>query len=294
MTGIATRERLLLWHTEGHHAPDAITAQDMLEKSGLNWGVHTEEISVQRPDGTRVEGGHRKAIVRDDTYDILGVVKSRYVPFSNAEVFNFLDNLTDTGEALYEAAWSWRKGETVGVALRLPETLKIAGFDEHQMNLLVRTSHDGGGSLVCAATPVRISCTNMVLAAMREAPRVWRASHTGTLEGKIMNARHALQLVTNYGDAWDLAVQELLAKEINDNKYENIAEEVFGTKHRGPALDLRRNSENIADFRTTAYGAYNALTEYAQWIRPRQVHLESAVHGTVARQSARAYELVNA
>lgn len=292
--GVATAERMLLWRVDGHHAPDATSAKDMLAKSGLDWTVGVRDIFTKNPDGTETSGDHRKAIVREDTNAMLGVVKSRYVPFSNVEVFDFLDNLTDSGEALYEAAWAWHGGETVGVALRLPETVKIGGFDEHSMNLLVRTSHDGGGSLTIAATPVRIACTNAVNATIRGAERVWKTAHTGTLAGKIMHARQSLEMVMSYGDAWDIAAQEMIAKTITKDRFAEMAKELFGEKHVEPAVSLRDHADNLEGIRTTAYGAYNALTEYAQWTRPRNAHLDALVRGNVGRQTARAYELVNA
>jgi phage/plasmid-like protein (TIGR03299 family) len=292
----ATTERMLFWKTaEGHQAVEgAKSASEMLRAADLDWDVELRDIYVKDEHGSEVNGGHRKAIVRKDTSAILGVAKSRYVPFANREVFSFLDNLTDSGEALYEAAWQWRGGETVGVALRLPETVKIGGFDEHSMHLLVRTSHDGGGSLVCAATPVRIGCTNQVTAILRKAERVWKLRHTTSLEGKINEARSSLSMTFGYASAWDEAAQLLVAESVTKDKVAEVAEELFGERHVDAVVSNWMHTPNIEDFRTTRYGAYNAMTEYAQWIAPRsRPSLESALRGTVASRSARAYDLLS-
>lgn len=286
------RDRMLLWQTEGYVAPDATSAEDILERAGLNWGVNLVPLTVTDPHGKTITDPKRRVIVRDDTYQPLGVAKSRYVPFSTAEVLEFTDTLFDSGQLLYEAAWSWRNGESVGVTMRVPDQVTIGGVDQYGIYVLIRTGHDGGGAVTIAATPIRLACTNMVTAALKGASRVFRAAHNSTLAGKIQEARDTLDVVFNYTSAWDLAAQELLATSITKDKVGAVAEEIFGEKHKEPVIEVWMDLANIADYRETAYGAYNALTEYAQWIRPRSPRLETAVHGTLAKHSAQAYALL--
>jgi len=290
-----SRDRLLLWQTEGYVTPDATSAADILEKAHLDWGVKLLPLTVPSPDGlTTVTDPKRKVIVRDDTNQPLGVAKSRYVPASNADVLSFLDTLFDSGQALYEAAWEWHGGESVGIAMRIPDEVTIAGVDKYGLYVLARTSNNGGGSVIAAATPVRLACTNMVTIALRAAHRTFRAVHTSSLAGRIAEARSALDLVFNYSSAWDEAAKALLDEPCGDVKVSLTAKALFGEKHEEKAVEFWKNLDNIADYRNTKYGAYNALTEYAQWVRPRNPHLDSAVRGTIAHQTDQAYQLLAA
>lgn len=286
------RDRMLLWQTEGYVAPDATSAEDILTRAGLDWGVKLLPLTVTDPHGKTITDEKRRVIVRDDTYQPLGVAKSRYVPVSTAEVLAFTDNLFDSGQLLYESAFAWRGGESVGVTMRVPDQVTIGGVDQYGIYVLIRAGHDGGGAVTVAATPIRLACTNMVTAALKGAARVFRAAHNGTIAGRIQEARDTLDIVFNYTSAWDLAAQELLKTTVTKDHVGVIAEEIFGEKHKEPVIQVWMDLANIEDYRKTGYGAYNALTEYAQWIRPRNPRLETAVNGTLAKQSAKAYELL--
>lgn len=291
--GLAVEERMFLWQTQGYVDTHATSAQDILEKAGLDWGVKMLPVQVPDPSGSGViEDTKRRAIVRADTHQILGIAKSRYVPADNSEVLAFLDSIFDSGQAAFEAAWSWRNGESVGVAMRVPDDVTVAGVDKYGLYILARTSHDGGGSVIIAATPVRLACTNMVTAALKSAKRVFRAPHTATLANRTGEARESLDVAFKYVEAWEVEVEKMLDETVTNEKMVAATTELFGEKHLEPVLDLWASSPNIADYRGTRYGAYNALTEYAQWVRPRDPQLENVMGGPIARQSDQAFQLL--
>lgn len=286
-------DRMLLWKTQGFVAPEATSAEDILERAGLNWDVELLPLTVPDPSGSGViTDPKRKVIVRSDTHQPLGVAKTRYVPASNREVLSFMDTIFDSGQAKFEAAWDWRGGESIGVAMRIPDEITVAGVDKYGLYILARTSHDGGGSVVIAATPVRLACTNMTTIALKAAHRTFRAPHVSSLAGRVTEARQSLDVAFEYVKAWEVEVEKLLEVRVNEGKVKEVVKTIFGEKHIDPVIDLWGGLENIKDYRDTRYGAFNAITEYAQWIRPRDAQLESALRGPIAHQTDRAFQLL--
>ncbi len=84
------------WHKIGKYVgEEVLTASEAIIASGLSWKV--VEQPVLNADGEKIEG--YKAIVREDTKEVLQVSKDRYVPIQNTECFRIFDEVTGTGQA---------------------------------------------------------------------------------------------------------------------------------------------------------------------------------------------------
>ena len=104
------------WHRLGTRLDSPATARDAMEAAQLDYEVNLAEMTTT--DGVSVPG--RKAVVRTDTHDVLGVVGDRYQPIQNAECFSFLDAVVADGSLRYETAGALRKGEKVWMLAKLP------------------------------------------------------------------------------------------------------------------------------------------------------------------------------
>src|SRR4051794_8905870 len=78
---------LVPWHGLGTQLEQPATAREAIEAAGLNYLVELKSITTS--NGKEV--AFRKATVRTDTGDVLGVVGNTYVPCQNHQCFSFLD-----------------------------------------------------------------------------------------------------------------------------------------------------------------------------------------------------------
>ena len=62
-------------------------------QSTLNWDIRLEPVLVNNSYDTG-----KKAIVRNDTNQLLSIVGKHYEPFTNSQLLDFTDKLTKTGE----------------------------------------------------------------------------------------------------------------------------------------------------------------------------------------------------
>lgn len=85
------------WHGLGQKLDAPATAQEAIIAAGLDYEVQLTPIATY--DGLTVEG--RRAVVRYDEQEVLGVVSGRYVPVQNRQAFGFLDAVVADGGLRY-------------------------------------------------------------------------------------------------------------------------------------------------------------------------------------------------
>lgn len=279
-------------------------AEEAIKLAQLDWEVNLEPVFTKTAAGTFREVPERFAIVRDQDEKSLGVVSSMYHPLQNREAFQFLDNLADEGLE-YETAGSLRGGETVFLTAKLPREILIGGEDAHELYLFVRNSHNGRHAVRVGVTPIRVVCQNTMNLAMNTMKRSWSCPHVGTLQGRLQDARAALDLTWAYVDVFEQTAEELVSTPLSDLDFEMFLEECLKTDLIGPkakeAADagitgLYHNSETIGQFKGTAWGALNAVGEYFDWYREstsNEARLLNSIEGVSARMRDRALALLS-
>lgn len=252
------------WHGIGTVIEGTPTSDEAIRLAKLDWDV------IQYPvvaNGNIPCDGYF-ANVRSDTNEALGIVKGRYKVLQNSEAFGFLDDVVGNGETevRYETAGSLFNGRRVFIVCRLPNE-KLVG-DDVENYLFFTTTHDGSGSLMAGISNVRVVCNNTLQLAMRTASRSWKCRHTESIQSKKEEAKHSLGMAVKYmGEAKQMA-EWMARKLINEEQFfktlfetshmnQKHSEELVLTVH-----DLYHTKDDLANFRGTAWGMYNAVADY--------------------------------
>lgn len=264
------------WHGLGTIVNEAPTSADALHLAGLDWNV------LQRPiytDG--VEIPNMKANVRDTDKSVLGVVSDRYQVVQNKEAFDFTDNLIQSGEVKYETAGSLSGGKRIWLLAKMPESKVLD--DKVDPYIVFTNSHDGTGAIKVAMTPIRVVCNNTLNLALEGAKRCWSTKHIGDITSKLEEARHTLKMANEYMKELDAQADRFVNIKITDEKLEEILKDLFPVNAED--TDRRKNNmqemkdkymicyfaPDIAKFRGTAWGAINAMSDFATHIAPKRV-----------------------
>ena len=112
--------RVAPWHGLGTRVENALSSEEALIASGLDWRVVQKPIMTN--DLTPIAG--YKANIRDSDNKVLGVVSDRYKVVQNAEAFAFTDTLLGEG-VKYETAGSLQEGKKIWLLAKLPENYII-------------------------------------------------------------------------------------------------------------------------------------------------------------------------
>lgn len=264
----------LPWHRLGKVLDNVVTAEEALSLAKLDWEVILKPVFFQNADGTFEQVPDRFSATRDRDNRSLGIVSSEYNPFQNIDAFSFFDTITGSGDAKYETAGSLRGGQRVFLSAKIGDTLTVGDSEDLDTYLLISTSHDGTQAFTAAVTMIRPVCANTVSAALREAKRKWSIRHNSTLDGKIQEAREALNLTFRYQDAFSAKVEEMLNIEMEKDEFIRIMSDVLPDQKRKKEKNLEdlvsvfENEKTVIDSEAagTVYGAYNALTFWSDHV----------------------------
>ena len=254
------------WHGLGTIIQEAVNSEEALRIAGLDWEVKQEPI-LHKGAETGYQFNIRSS---DDT--VLGVVGARYKPVQNASAFAFTDELIG-GDVRYETAGSLASGKRVWMLAKMPDT-KI--FDDVvEPYLCLTNSHDGFSSMKVCMTPVRVVCQNTLNFALNTAKRSWNVRHSGSIEGKLAEAKHTLGLAQDYMEKFSVEAEELYKIKVAPKDFKELTETLF------PITDemSRRKEESqyllqcqlkeawdmddLSNIRGTGWGFMNAISDMA-------------------------------
>lgn len=288
------------WHQLGTVFDGELTTDEMLTLAHLKgWNVRLESIKdvmglVSDSYDFTVEP---QMVVRTNPFtgrnDVLATVGERYKVVQNEELFGFGDGIL-AGGGTWETAGSIRDGRVVFGSLSIGREIKVGDDDVTNMYLLVNTSHDGSVAVQASITPVRVVCQNTLNFALRNGVKQqFKMRHTQTIEGRMAQAREALNITFAYADEFEREMNELFRVQCTKDKFD----ELFATLYPRPEKDVKgsmvkweskrdlsmgifmdsgdgpKTTQSLA---FTMAGALNALTERIDWYRmPRKGEVDN-------------------
>jgi phage/plasmid-like protein (TIGR03299 family) len=298
------------WHRLGTRLEEPATANEAIDAAGLNYLAVLRDI--QTGDGTPIP--MRKAVIRSDSGDVLGVVGNSYVPVQNFQAFGFLDAVVADGSLRYHTAGALGKGERVWMLAKLPDAIRVKNSDDiTEKYLLLSNSHDGSSSLRVHFTPIRVVCANtLALAARNGRGQGVSIIHKGDLTTKVRQAQEVLGLAKRFYDDAASQFNRLASHYPSLRQLEEYFQQVYpdspdgeSSRTKNVRQEMLRLFEHgighdMPEIRNTSWTALNAVTEYVDHYRSTRGNsmierasnrLESAWFGSGARLKERAWNL---
>lgn len=254
------------WSGIGTIVSEALTSAEAIKAAGLDWTVE------QIPLDYKGNPSDFKMNIRSDSETIIGVVGNRYQPVQNIEAFSFIDELLGEG-VTYESAGCINNGRRVWMLAKLPPTLILD--EEVDPYMLVSNFHDSFGSLKAYMTPIRLACTNQLNMIAKTASRSWSVRHTGSIGGKIAEAKIALGRADKYMTQLAQEANELYTIKIAPATYVKLVENMFPitgemSQRKEDSQLLLRDQLNTAwkmddlgNIAGTGWGFVNAVADMA-------------------------------
>lgn len=289
-------EGITPWHGLGTVVEGKLNAEEALKAAGLDWSVSMEPV-WQKIGDEFVEIPDRFSTTRDTDNKSLGIVSKNYHVFQNAESFNFLNEITDTGtkEAVFSTAGSLFGGQRTWVTLQIGDGFTVGDQDAHNLYLMVTNSHDGSQALQASVTPIRAVCNNTVTLGLANAKTRWSLRHKSSLSGKIATAREALEMAIRYEESFEEEVKKLMEVDITKNQFYKIVDELIPEststkkdtanqhdKDVDTLMDIWANEETVkmGGGEGNGWGAFNAITfftDHAKNYRTAESRFKSVI-----------------
>jgi phage/plasmid-like protein (TIGR03299 family) len=299
------------WHGLGSKLGAPATAEEAIVAAGLNYKV--KMVPMRTDDGIPVI--QRKAIIRSDTKDVLGVVGNGYVPVQNTACFGFLDAVVAEGGLRYHTAGALGKGEKIWLLAKLPGHIRVKNSDDLvDKFLLLSNAHDGSAALRVFFTPIRVVCQNTLsLAERRGNGQGVSILHKGDLAAKIREAQEVLGLAKRFYDDAQVKIDRMASTFVNQSQLAAYFKELYPDpdegKENGRAEKTREELHRLFEqgignddpaIRGTTWAAFNAVTEFVDHVRPARGantgertsrKLDSIWFGTGARLKRQAWDM---
>ena len=298
------------WHDVGTRLPVGCTLAEAFRLARLDWRVRVEPVYLA--DRRIVE--EARAVVREDSNDILGAVGPDYQPIQNAEALALVQHFVDSGAVQLETAGSIRAGRRVWILARITApTSDVLTGDTLVPFLAFMTSHDGTLAFHTMFTAVRVVCSNTFHAALRDAKtgeNAVRILHRGDTTRALDTVKETLDLAhrrftltleqaralaqsgsMTRKDFRALVLHAFQIPDTGDDAGKRILPRVEALAHNGKGA-------GILGVRGTAWGAVNAISEFVQHYRGKdsEQRFNSATFGegraVVTRAMDRALSMV--
>lgn len=269
------------------------TSTEMLEAAGLaGWDVRKVQAYAGRKGGpipgrfaTVVSNGPKAG-------EVLGDVGRAYQIFQMEDAFSFADKIVDDGRGRWERAGFFRNGSIVFGAMEVcGEDFVVPGDDSPvKPYLLVVNSFDGSTPYQGVLAFIRPVCINTFEAARgTDTPYRFNIRHTGSLEGKIQMARDALAITLRHTAEVKELTTALALKKVTDEQVleifrtavwpiddQAVSEGRLESHASTQAYENYLTSPTLDTIRGTAWGAFNAVTEFVDHVAEYKGKVNSA------------------
>ena len=268
------------WHGLGEVIPrdEVVSFEEFLRRGHLSeWDVRL--VPLNTVTGYSSYSKDFYLVIRDNPFDktrqdVLGVVGSRYTVYQNEQVLSFGANLAGW---LPETAGSIYGGTKVFASFINPDPIVLdpnGVKDVVERYILCSSSHDGSSGLKALKTNVRVICANTHNVALAGATNVFSIRHTASIDGRVAQARKVLELAHKYDEIFEAEAQKMIQTQVTRDQFTKIVEALYPAPEKDATKNAVTRYTNLTDtidevylsdtqngIRTTAWGAYNALTE---------------------------------
>lgn len=265
------------WHGLGVVVKEAMTSKEAIELARLDYEVAKVPLLAKIDGVGNIEILDKFAMIRKDTNDVLGVVGSRYLPIQNKDTFTFFDAIVGQGQAIFETAGCLGRGEKIFVTAKMPDYIRIANTDDvTETYVILTSSHDGSGSIICGLTNVRICCQNTMRLALRGMTNKVSIRHTTNAEANLAQAHKFLGISNNYITKANEVFNSLALKTVTDSQMKQLVDNLFPSESENVT-----RITNIRDAVMTSYfagvgqskiigsawGALQGITHYTSHVK---------------------------
>lgn len=275
------------WHGLGQQVSNSATIDEIERAAGLNFRVNLTPVEYVDADGQRRSMSSR-VLYRDDTNAPLTIVGPDYKPFQNRQVLEFFQQYLAAGDMHIETAGALNGGKVVWALAKMKASYLLENTDRVNGYVLLMNPHLYGKGGIAKLTEVRVVCQNTMTMALGGG----RGGDVKLWHNREFTVARQDEIRSRLGIAHDkfgvLAeqAQRLAQARIDAAAVAEMAFDLFAPtadredlEHAPKAVDRvitlwqgAAKGSDLPSAAATAWGAFNAVTEYVDWERGRSAN----------------------
>jgi phage/plasmid-like protein (TIGR03299 family) len=261
--------------------------QDVLNETNLNWTVREESLTTQ--SGIIIP--KQKAIVRDDTNEVLSIHGEGYYPYQNHQLIELLDKVSQQSGLPIHRGGLFGNGEKVFIQLKSND-MKL-GNDRIEGYITGINSFDGTTSLAFGPSNITISCQNTFFGAFRSMDT--KVRHTKNMVMRVEDICRGLEKVideeskmfddikilsetrmTKQNEDWVTRILFNIEREVDLNNEKQVSS-VTRNKLNRFYVDLNGELKEKGD---SMWGLFSGVTKYTTHSMNKGDNSENKMFGT--------------
>jgi len=265
--------------------------QDVLNQTNLNWTVREESLTTQ--SGIIIP--KQKAIVRDDTNEVLSIHGEGYYPYQNHQLIELLDKVSQQSGLPIHRGGSFGGGQKVFIQLKSID-LKL-GNDKIEGYITGINSFDVTTSLAFGPSNITISCQNTFFGAFRSMDT--KVRHTKNMIMRVDDICRGLEQVveeeskmfedikilsetrmTKQNEDWVTRTLFNIMREVDMNNEEQVSS-VTRNKLSRFYVDLNGELKEKGD---NLWGLFSGVTKYTTHSMNKGDNSENKMFGTFGKR----------
>jgi len=243
---------------------------EVIERAGFDFEV--EKVPAHAPEGGELDGLF--LLRRADTKAPMNIVRGRYQPVSNREMFEPFDEMVREFGGTYENAGLVRGGRTCWLSAKLPGDIVINGDDKLEQRIVGMAHHDGMGRNSYFQYSQRVWCNNMLRSLNQASNKAGHSiRHTTKWQEHLGRARLSFNNALISGMTFHKQAETLSEMDLSKNQAECFLQNLYPvTKETSKPGITRTNNrrEHVLDLFHNGMGnkgqsrwdMLNAVTEY--------------------------------
>lgn len=220
------------------------------------------------------------AVMKKETNQYLGTVGSGYEPVQPKTIYELADELMVATGGKINGLLNLRGGSVMGICFELAEREYVPN-DPTKLHFVMLGGFNGTCGIAGHATTNRLSCLNQC----NTSSKLYNLKHTKNVLNRIEVVKGMMKYYQNEIKSFDEKMTFMAGKAMNNEEAvawfkslfpapKSERSEIMLTNQTATFIDCLHNGRgvNIPGVRGTAYGAFQALTEYINHHRATRVH----------------------
>lgn len=299
------------WHGLGQQLTPNAPLSVWKQEAGFDWEIQQGPVETRLASGELVSMSERQLLYRSDTHAPLAVVSNKYKVVQPNEILGFYEDLIDTAGFVLETAGVMFGGRRFWALAATNYSDEVLAGDRVSQYLLLTTACDGSLATTAKFTPVRVVCNNTLGVALRKdgGRTQIKVPHNANFDAVAVKRELGVA-----GEAWDMFMEDarkLANAEMSRADAAGFLINLLGDPTKkaedqpAAAASLMDQIYQLWDKNSmgnelvghTAWGMFNAVTEYADWHtghKTADARMDNAWFGANARMKEDAFDLLMA
>lgn len=266
-------DRFLPWDNLGTDVTGFTSIGEALKEAKLDWKVEAKPVFYETSTNPKNAVKNKVAIIKQDDQSFLSEIKANKPIIQNEEAFEFIDPLLKkTGGSLERVGF---RDNATHCIIKLPEEIIV---DDGVVPYLIARNDFNGDSkpLTVFLAPYRLACSNQLMAAMAKTNSIFKTAaavkdtvQVDTLLTTMLGVKEKKM------EHLEIEANKMVNTKVSEGDFDKIVSNLYPTSEEiglakrriesnnyyRDALYEAYNKDDLANFRGTAWGVFNAFSD---------------------------------